>query len=77
MDKLKIVISFKDYQMNKCTDRKRIRKEITETIVNQLIYHNDLGCYLWSFDYKLPCGNWCENIVWRNDLNAVKCLVCI
>ena len=77
MDKLKIVISFKDYQMNKCTDRKRIRKEVAETIVNQSIYHNDLGCYLWSFDYKLPCGAWCENIVWRNDLNAVKCLVCI
>lgn len=77
MDKLKIVISFKDYRLNKCTDRKRIRKEVAETIVNQSIYHNDLGCYLWSFDYKLPCGAWCENIVWRNDLNAVKCLVCI
>ena len=77
MDKPKIIVNFIDYRLNKFRCTSKIRKEIAETIINQTIYHNDLGCYLWSFDYKLPCGVLCENIRWSGDLTEVKCLVCL
>lgn len=34
------------------------------------IYHNDLECYLWAFDVKLPSGKWLENIRFSNDLKV-------
>ena len=29
-------------------------------VFSPAIYHNDLECYLWAFDTKLPSGRWLE-----------------
>lgn len=39
------------------------------------IYHNDLECYLWAFDTKLPSGRWLENIRFSNDLKTATALI--
>lgn len=39
------------------------------------IYHNDLECYLWAFDKKLPSGRWLENIRFTNDLKTASALI--
>lgn len=38
------------------------------------IYHNDLECYLWCFDEKLPSGHWLENIRFSNDMRIAKAI---
>ena len=77
MDKLQVSIDFKNCGLDRFKDTTIISNEIAETIGKQCVFHNDLGCYLWSFDYKLPCGVWCENIRWSGDLTEVECLVCL
>ncbi|HCQ5967490.1 TPA: hypothetical protein ACVT6Z_001439 [Clostridioides difficile] len=42
---------------------------------NPPIYHNDIDCYLWSFDEKLPSGAWLENIRFNNEITEAKALV--
>ena len=39
------------------------------------IFHNDIECYLWSFDTKLPSGKWLENIRFNNAITEGKALV--
>lgn len=39
------------------------------------IYHNDIECYLWAFDTKLPSGKWLENIRFNNAITEGKALV--
>lgn len=39
------------------------------------IYHNDLECYLWAFDVKLPSGKWLENIRFSNDLKTATAYI--
>lgn len=39
------------------------------------IYHNDIECYLWAFDEKLPSGRWLENIRFSNDLTTATALI--
>lgn len=36
------------------------------------LYHNDISCYIWAFDTKLPSGRWLENIRVSNDLKTVQ-----
>lgn len=40
-----------------------------------IIYHNDLECYLWAFDTKLPSGRWLENMRFSNDLKTATALI--
>lgn len=67
------------YNENNKRKIKQAVEEIKQTILQQSIYCNDLTGKLWCFDYKLPCGIWCENVNFKNDfeLNAVKCDICI
>ena len=39
------------------------------------IYHNDVECYLWAFDTKLPSGRWLENIRFANDFANANALI--
>lgn len=39
------------------------------------IYHNDVECYLWAFDEKLPSGRWLENIRFSNDFTSATALI--
>jgi hypothetical protein len=39
------------------------------------IYHNDLECYFWAFDAKLPSGRWLENIRFSNGLKTATALI--
>ena len=56
-------------------------KELEEMDVNFIknfnptIYHNDVGCYLWAFDEKLPSGRWLENIRFDNALKTATALI--
>lgn len=65
------------YNDNNKRKIKQAVEEIKQTISQQDIFHNDLTGKLWCYDYKLPCGTWCENVNFRNDLKAVKCLICV
>ena len=71
--KLDIYIEF--YGKRTANERESIISEIVDTIMNQEIYFNNLSCEHWSFDYKLPCGAWCENLKWTNALQKVTCMV--
>ncbi|HFG9757614.1 TPA: hypothetical protein ACGI56_000252 [Clostridioides difficile] len=42
---------------------------------NPLIYHNDIDCYMWSFDEQLPSGLWLENIRFNNKITEAKAIV--
>lgn len=42
---------------------------------NPTIYHNDVECYLWAFDEKLPSGAWLENIRFNNEITEAKALI--
>jgi hypothetical protein len=44
---------------------------------NPTIYHNDIECYLWAFDTKLPSGLWLENMRFSNYLTTCDALVII
>ena len=35
-----------------------------------IIYHNDIDCYLWAFDKKLPSGAWLENMRFKSDMKS-------
>ena len=48
--------------------------EFIETLVCNIFY-NDIECYLWSFDTKLPSGKWLENIRFNNAITEAKALV--
>ena len=80
-DNVKITVNVNMYHGGYNEHNKRIIKqaieEIQQTIAQQTIYHNDITTKLWCFDYKLPCGIWCENITFKNDLRSGKCLICI
>lgn len=39
------------------------------------IYHNDLECYLWAFDTKMPSGRWLENMRFNNALTEARAYV--
>ncbi len=67
------------YNENNKRKIKQAVEEIKQTILHQDRFYNDLTCKLWCFDYKLPCGIWCENVNFKNDfeLKAVKCMICI
>jgi hypothetical protein len=39
------------------------------------IFHNELECYLWAFDEKLPSGAWLEHIRFDNDLRSCTAFV--
>jgi len=39
------------------------------------IYHNDVECYLWAFDTKLPSGKWLENVRFKNDLRSGTAII--
>ena len=66
-----------DYNDNNKRKIKQAVEEIKQTILQQDKYFNDLTCKTWCFDYKLPCGIWCENIKFGNDMNSIKCVICI
>jgi hypothetical protein len=42
---------------------------------NPVIYHNDIECYLWAFDAKLPSGLWLENMRFTNDLTEASAVI--
>lgn len=73
--KLGVYIDFKTKGNRSANQREKIISEIAETIAMQKIYWNDLTCKHWSFDYKLPCGVWVENVYWNNELDTVHCMV--
>lgn len=66
-----------DYNENNKRKIKQAVEEIKQSILQQSIYFDDITGKLWCYDYKLPCGIWCENAYFKNDLKAVKCLICI
>ena len=70
---LEITISF--YGKSTAQEREDIISEIINTITEQRIYWSDTMCYHYSFDYKLPCGEWCECIHWNNELDKIYCSV--
>lgn len=37
---------------------------------NPTVYYNDLECYVWAFDEKLPSGAWLENIRFSGDMRT-------
>ena len=39
------------------------------------IYHNDIECYLWAFDTKMPSGRWLENIRFSSDLKTATAYI--
>lgn len=39
------------------------------------IYHNDIECYLWAFDAKMPGGRWLENIRFSNNLKKATAYI--
>lgn len=39
------------------------------------IYHNDLDCYFWAFDIKLPSGRWLENIRFKDALKTINAYI--
>lgn len=49
-------------------------KEFIENF-NPVIYHNDIECYLWAFDVKLPSGRYLENIRFSNDLRTATAFI--
>ena len=57
------------------------RKELSAEDLNFIrnfspaIYHNDIECYLWAFDTKLPSGRWLECIRFSNDLKTATALI--
>lgn len=65
------------YNDNNKRKIKQAVEEIKQTVLQQGKYCNDLTGKTWCFDYKLPCGIWCENVNFKNDLKDVKCLICI
>ena len=70
---LKITVSF--HGKSTAQERESILSEILSTIAEQAIFWNDARLCNYSFDYKLPCGKWCENIYWSNELDEVRCLI--
>lgn len=70
---LGITVSF--YGKSTAQERESILSEILSTITKQRIYWSDTMCYHYSFDYKLPCGEWCECIHWNNELDKIYCSV--
>lgn len=70
---LGITVSF--YGKSTAQERESILSEILSTITEQTIFWSDARLCNWSYDYKLPCGAWCENIYWNNELNEVRCLI--
>lgn len=42
---------------------------------NPRIYWNDMDCYNWCFDEKLPSGRFLENIRPNNSLTEIKAVV--
>ena len=56
-------------------DNEIILSEIEKSILHRTIYFNNLSGKHWSFDYKLPCGVWVENIEYTDALTTVKCEV--
>lgn len=63
------------YGKSTAKDREVVLSEIVNSIPKQTIYFNDLSCKHWSFDYKLPCGSWVENIEYTDALATVNCMV--
>ena len=57
------------------------KKELEEKDVDFIknfspaIYHNDVDCYLWAFDEKLPSGRWLENIRFDGAITTETALV--
>lgn len=70
---LGITVSF--YGKSTAQERESILSEILSTITEQTIFWSDTRLCNWSFDYKLPCGAWCENIYWNNELSVVHCSI--
>lgn len=68
-----IIVSF--YGKSTVQERESILSEILNTITKQVTFWSDTRLCNWSFDYKLPCGAWCENIYWTNDLSVVHCSI--
>lgn len=59
-------------------DKAAIYEEVAQTIGTRPVFHNDIDCFLWSFDYLLTgCGYWCESINYKcNDPQTVNCTIC-
>lgn len=59
------------------TAKKELSEDEREFIesFNPAIYHNDLECYFWAFDVKMPSGRWLENIRFENSLKTAKALI--
>lgn len=72
---IEIEISFEDDGKLTEEQKQQIKQEIQETITKQSISFNDLTCVHTSWDYKLSCGIWVENIEWDNNLSVVACSV--
>lgn len=51
--------------------------QVLDTIAEQTIYWSDTRLCHWSYDYKLACGVWCENIEYSDSLKKVECTVCL
>ena len=68
-----IIVSF--YGKSTARERESILSEILNTIPQKKIYWSDTRLCHWSYDYKLPCGAWCENVYWNNELNVVHCSI--
>lgn len=51
--------------------------QIIDTVVNKAVYWSDTNLYHYCFDYKLPCGVWCENIRLTDSLKKIECTVCL
>lgn len=39
------------------------------------IFFNDINCFYWSYDKKLPSGRYLENMSFSEDLKTIKALV--
>ena len=44
-------------------------------ILSQVVFFNDVSCYHWAYDTKLPSGRWLENMNFSEDLKTIKALV--
>lgn len=39
------------------------------------VFFNDVSCYHWAYDTKLPSGRYLENMKFSEDLKTIKALV--
>lgn len=45
------------------------------TFFDPVVFFNDVSCYYWAYDQKLPSGRWLENMSFTDDLKTINALV--